>query len=128
MCGASPGELLPPVAPEEPPAVEDEVCTRLERRSTNVPAELPQESGPALIQGVAAHGVKQDVAALVHTHVDNLREVVADTPEEARHRAQDALVLAISVGTQVLLERALVLRRESTAVVPVVKSSQVLTT
>ena len=50
---------------------------------------------------MTAHGVKQDVAALVYTHVDNLREVVADTPEEARHRAQDALVLAVSVGTKV---------------------------
>ena len=91
--------MLPPVAPEEPPAVEDEVRTRLEGGSANVPAKLPQESGPALVEGAATHGLEQDVAALVHTQVDDLREVVANAPEEARHRAQDALVLAISVGT-----------------------------
>ena len=42
MCGASPGELLPPVAPEEPPAIEDEVCARLEGGRAYVRARVLQ--------------------------------------------------------------------------------------
>ena len=52
----SPGDLFPPAAPEEPPAVEDEIRARLEGGSADVPAKLPHESRPALVEGVAAHG------------------------------------------------------------------------
>ena len=118
--GTRPGELFPPVAPKKPPSIEDEVRARLEGGSANVPAYLPQEGRPALIEGVAAHSVKQNVTALIDTHVNNLGEVITNTPKEARHRTQDALLLAISIGAKVPLEWALILRRESSPVVPII--------
>ena len=76
MCILREGELFGLTTTNVLQPVENEVGARLEGGGADVPSRPPQEGGPAVGEGPAAHRLEEEVAPVGKPHYLLLRTVV----------------------------------------------------